>query len=161
MQTSSKSSITLYGRKSLSPQNTPRSTEYTEVKINPGKTTKNIFAHLSSVNKNENALLNTKNIVHTGIAIIMVKSKPADITFATFSCLFSARYLVISRETVIGVPAQHAVNSNAKTESATWYSPIPSEPIVRDKNMRYINPKNFSLIENTVTIATVFINLLK
>lgn len=38
---------------------------------------------------------------------------------------------------------------------------MPSEPIVRDKYILYKNPKNFSLIENTVTIATVLKNLRK
>ena len=79
--------------------------------------------------------------------------------FLILSGRFSARYLVISLETVMGVPEQVAVKSKAKTESATWYSPIPSAPIVWDKNIRYKNPKNFSLVENTVTMATVLKNL--
>jgi hypothetical protein len=68
--------------------------------------------------------------------------------------------LVISLETVIGVPEQVTVKRRAKTERATWYIPIPSAPIVRERYMRYKNPKNFSHIENTVTIATVLKNFL-
>ena len=38
---------------------------------------------------------------------------------------------------------------------------MPSEPIVLDKYILYKNPKNFSLIEKTVTIATVLKKFLK
>ena len=49
----------------------------------------------------------------------MVKVIPAVITFLTLSSLPSARYLVISLETVIGVPEQVMVKSSAKRERAT------------------------------------------
>ena len=55
----------------------------------------------------------------------------------------------------MGVPEQVMVSKSAKTESATWYKPIPSEPIVLDRYMRYKKPKNFSQTEKTVTMATV------
>ena len=38
---------------------------------------------------------------------------------------------------------------------------MPSGPIVRDKKILYKNPKHFSHIEKTVTIATVLKNFLK
>ena len=39
--------------------------------------------------------------------------------------------------------------------------PIPSAPIEWERKTLYKNPKNFSQVENTVTIATVFKNARK
>ena len=61
----------------------------------------------------------------------------------------------MSRETVRGMPEEAAVASTAKTESAVWYSPMPSDPSVRESTMRYTNPKNFSATEKAVTYAAV------
>ena len=109
----------LYGKKSLSPQKTPRRTEYTDVKISPGKTTKKILRHLSSENKKEKCGVKIKNIKHTGTATARVKVSPAVITFCARSLSPLARYLVISLDTVIGVPEEQKVKSSANTDSAT------------------------------------------
>lgn len=90
-----------------------------DVKISPGNTTRKILIHLSSAKIKLNCLLNKKNIKHKGIATAIVNVSPAVITFLARSGFPSARYLVISLETVIGVPATVSVKSNAKTESAT------------------------------------------
>ena len=42
---------------------------------------------------------------------------------------FEAKYLVIMRETVIGIPEDVTVRSNPKRVRAIWYIPSPSEPI--------------------------------
>ena len=87
--------------------------------IRPGNTTKKIFIQRSSANKKVNLLLNIKNIKHTGKATNTVNKRPAVITLLTFACWPSALYLVISLETVIGVPEQVIVKSKEKTDSAT------------------------------------------
>ena len=74
---------------------------------------------------------------------------------SAFSLWLCARYLVIILDTVIGVPEQDRVNISPKTDRATWNKPKPSVPIVRERKILYKKPKNFSLMENTVTIATV------
>ena len=132
-----------------------------EVNKSPGKTIRKIGTHRSSANKKPRELRHKKKIMHRGSAVISVMSSPAVITFLTFNLSFSALYLVISRETVMGVPEQDRVRRSTNTDSATWYKPIPSEPIERDKKIRYKKPKNFSLTENTVTTATVLKNFLK
>ena len=45
---------------------------------------------------------------------------PADTTFSTRALSFSALYFVINLETVMGVPEEISVKSNANTDSATW-----------------------------------------
>ena len=80
---------------------------------------KNMFIQRSSANKKVKFLLKIKKIRQTGIATRTVKRSPAVITFEILSSLFSALYLVISLETVIGVPEQVMVKSKEKTDSAT------------------------------------------
>lgn len=116
---------------------------------------KKIFLQRSSANIKENASLNIKNVKTIGIAKTSVENNPAEITLSTFNGLFSALYLDINLETVIGVPEAQTVNKSPKTERATWYIPIPSDPIVLDIKIRYKKPKIFSETENTVTTATV------
>lgn len=120
-----------------------------------------MLIHRSSAKRKVNLLEKQKKIKQTGRATKTVNKRPAVITLLTFSFLFSALYLVISLDTVIGVPEQVRVNNKEKTERATWYKPIPSAPIVLDKYIRYKKPRNFSQTENTVTIATVLKNFLK
>ena len=115
------------------PQKTPRSTEYTEVNISPGRTIRKIGIQRSSANKKEKFLPKMKKKMQTGIATKTVAKSPAVITFGMRCFWPCALYFVISRETVIGVPEQVMVNKSAKTERATWYKPIPSEPIVLDR----------------------------
>lgn len=50
---------------------------------------------------------------------IKVKEMPAEITARTLSKRFSALYLVMSLETVIGVPELHTVSKSANTDNAT------------------------------------------
>ena len=61
----------------------------------------------------------TKKIRQSPPATNRVNKIPAVITFLTLSGRFSALYLVINRETVIGVPEQVMVSKNAKTDSQT------------------------------------------
>ena len=64
-------------------------------------------------------LLKIKTIKTIGTAKIRVEKSPAEITLSTFNGLFSALYLVISLETVMGVPELQTVSSSAKTDRAT------------------------------------------
>ena len=80
----------------------------------------NIGIHLSSAKITcKNPLEKLKNKV-SGTAKARVKNKPALITFRSFILSFSALYLVINLETVMGVPELHKVSRSAKTERATW-----------------------------------------
>ena len=119
MQISSSSSITLYGRKSLLPQKTPRSTEYTEVNASPGSTTRKMLTHRSSAKRNESLPRAKNSNSSRGRAMPNVSAMPAVITLFTLSFLPSERYFVIRRETVMGVPEQVTVSKNPNTESAT------------------------------------------
>ena len=110
----------LYGKKSLFPQKIPRITEYTEVKINPGIKIKNIFKHLWSANKKFSLFLKIRVIRHTGIENTRLSMIPAVIILFTFFWSFSALYLVISLDTVMGIPELIRVNKKANTERATW-----------------------------------------
>jgi len=80
-----------------------------------------------SVKKNEK--------IKIGTASERVIVMPAVITeFCRFK-LPSARYLLINRDTVMGIPDEHTVSSSAKTDSVIWYKPKPSDPIVWDRNI--------------------------
>ena len=94
-------------------------------------------------------------INESGTATISVTSSPAVTTLNDFSFKPCARYLVMIRDTVDGIPALQTVKTVAKTDNAIWYKPMPSLPIVRDKNIRYKNPKNFSNTEKMVTVNAV------
>ena len=98
------------GKKSLFPQNTPRSTAYTEEKTKVGVSIKKILTHRSSANKKENFPLKSSKKRQTGRAVKNASESPAVITDLIFSGLFSALYLVINLETVTGVPEQVAVS---------------------------------------------------
>ncbi len=128
--------------------------------ISPGRIIKNRFITNASEKIKDKGFLNIKKIKHIGMAVDNTDNNPADITFCTLSFLPSALYLVISRDTVMGVPEQQKVKSSENTDKAIWYIPIPSAPMVRDRNILYKNPKNFSHTENTVTTATVLKNVL-
>ena len=78
-----------------------------------------IFIHRLSANKNPNSEPKTIKIMQIGRQRKRVKESPADIIFVTFLLLFWLLYLVISLETVIGVPEQQMVKRSAKTERAT------------------------------------------
>lgn len=80
-----------------------------------------------SVKKNEN--------IKIGMASESVIVMPAVITEFCLFKLPSARYLLINRDTVMGIPDEHTVSSSAKTDSVIWYKPKPSEPIVWDRNI--------------------------
>jgi hypothetical protein len=89
-----------------------------EVNKSPGKTTKKMLAHLLSAKITVSEFGNkTKNKI-SGIAVTTVIKSPAVIIFFTLSGLFSALYLVISLETVIGVPEEQIVSKSANTERA-------------------------------------------
>lgn len=68
-----------------------------------------------------------------GITVSKVNTMPAVMIFWDLRVSFSERYLVMSLDTVIGVPEQHMVNNNAKMDRETWYKPIPSVPIVLER----------------------------
>ena len=111
--------------------------------------------HLLSANRKDKYGWKIKNTRQTGTVIKSAEVSPAVITPPTFFGAFSERYFIISRETVIGIPETHADRISEKRDRATWYSPIPSVPIVLDKNILYKNPNAFSHTEKTVTIKTV------
>ena len=154
MTVSSRSSVALYGKKFFVPQKTPLSSAYTELKINAGAISLNRLRHLVSANKNDSFSVNNIEKIKIGTASNKVINIPAVITEFWRFWLPSARYLLIKRETVIGIPEEHTVKSNAKTDSVIWYKPMPSDPIVRERYILYIKPKNFSAIAKIVTIST-------
>ena len=121
----------------------------------PGRSIRKMGIHLGAANKKPKLPQKKKRSITNGTINPSVRKIPALITFLALSGLFSALYLVISRETVMGVPAVTRVKIIPNTERATWYKPIPSAPIVWERNILYKKPRAFSLIENTVTIATV------
>ena len=109
----------------------------------------------SSENKNPKAPRPSHSSKNTGTE---KKSADKSAAVSTDCCAFlscSALYLVMRRETVRGSPEAATVASTANTDSATWYMPIPSEPRVRERMMRYKKPKNFSATEKAVTYAAV------
>ena len=79
----------------------------------------NIVMHLVSEKRKDKCLENRKTPSAKGIETNKVKQIPAEITLLTLSGLFSALYLVINLETVMGGPEEDAVNSSANTERAT------------------------------------------
>lgn len=104
-----------------------------------------------SVNRKSNRSCPKNRRQNTGTEKQIAHRSAAVMTECCAFLLFLARYFVMRRETVSGMPEAAAVASMAKTDSAVWYSPMPSEPRVRDRMMRYANPKNFSATENAVT----------
>ena len=116
---------------------------------------KNNGWHLSSAKAKP--IIDGKTIIikDNGTATISVTSSPAVTTPKDFSFKPCARYLVMIRDTVDGIPALQIVKTVAKTDSAIWYKPMPSLPIVLDKNILYKKPKNFSNTEKNVTVNAV------
>ena len=89
------------------------------MKIRPGKTTLNTLIHLASANIKVNRGAKTKKRIKSGMAKQRVIASPAVMIALVLLDLFSARYLVMNRETVIGVPEQEMVRSRLNTDSAT------------------------------------------
>ena len=89
------------------------------MKTRAGITTKNMLMHLLSAKIKDRELEKIRKNAHTGREIKKVKIMPAEITFLAPTALPSARYFVISLETVMGVPDEVIVKSKAKTERAT------------------------------------------
>ena len=83
-----------------------------------------------SAKRKLNLSVKKKQNIKLGMASERVIVMPAVITEFCLFKLPSARYLLINRETVIGIPDEHTVSSSAKTDSVIWYKPKPSEPIV-------------------------------
>lgn len=114
-----------------------------------------MLMHRGSENRKSNHSCPKKSRQNAGTE----KHSAATSAAATTDCcafwLFRARYLVMRRETVMGIPEAAAVASTAKTDRATWYSPTPSESRVRERIMRYKKPKAFSATEKAVTYAAV------
>lgn len=88
-----------------------------------------------SAKRKLNLSVKKKQNIKIGTASERVIVMPAVITeFCRFK-LPSARYLLINRDTVMGIPDEHTVSSSAKTDNVIWYKPKPSDPIVWDRNI--------------------------
>ena len=111
--------------------------------------------HRSSENRKPKRLPPTKKIRQTGRVRRREAISPA-VTAACSPCLSpEALLLEISRETVMGIPPVPIVIKTEKTDSATWYNPNPSEPISRERTIRYKNPSARSATDRPVTSAAV------
>ena len=117
---SSANSITLYVKNLEFPQKEPRSTAYTDVKISPGIIIRKITLHLSSENNKLSTPLSKSDNKVSGAAIAIVNNIPAVTASLVAFLPVSARVLVISLETVIGIPDDVIVINKPKTEREIW-----------------------------------------
>lgn len=113
---SSANSITLYVKNREFPQNAPRRTAYTDVKISPGIIIFKMILHLLSENSRLSTPLSKSDNNVSGSEIAIAAKIPAvTVSLVTFLPV-SARAFVISLDTVIGIPDEVMVINKPRTD---------------------------------------------
>ena len=161
LTTCSKNSVKDTKKNFLFPHKFPRKTEYTVENTSVGMSIRSIDRHLWSVKRLANKFLKISTTEQRIIEVVIPITSPAQITefspFLSFRLALLAVLLLITS----GSPLETIVSSTINIENAIWYTPTPSAPIVRERNILNKNPSDLVSIENEDSIASALKSFFK